>query len=157
MKDGMISDDVLFFPHKVIDILLANQDFVKALADSDVVEANSLINTQIFPRKKNIVFLTEESKFYVTMDASLSPADSNHYMGLKLVFYIFGHEDKAEMQLNGFTVDRATYLWLQLHKELSVSRDLGIGLLNFLGAIPLEVNDKYAGIKAAYSTVSFNL
>lgn len=150
--------DFTEYKETIIFKLIENDNIVQALVNNKPnfleeridVDPTSLVYSHIFPYRKSVKTFTEPTSLITLRFANFKPIGKKFRNG-DIYFYIICH---SGLILTDYGL-RYDFIFDEIDKVFTNSRDIGIGKLELFDVSDLDVNDDYMGSVCVFHVTDF--
>ena len=150
--------DFTAYKESILSKIIESDNIVQALANNKPnflderidIDPTSLIYTYIFPYRKSIKTLTEPQSLITMRFANFKPI-GNKFRNGDIYFYIICHSSLVATDY-GLRYD---FIFDNLDKLFTNSRDIGIGKLELYDVSDLDIDENYMGSFCVFHVTDF--
>ncbi len=150
--------DFTAYKENILFKIIENDNIVQALTNNKPnflderidIDPTSLIYTYIFPYRKSIKTLTEPQSLITMRFANFKPI-GNKFRNGDIYFYIISHNSLVATDY-GLRYD---FIFDNLDKLFTNSRDIGIGKLELYDVSDLDIDENYMGSFCVFHVTDF--
>lgn len=119
-------EDLYDYKNQLMKDIVTTQSIVSLLHDNtEVVEPESLVYTQVFPYEY-VPETIQEGKTYICFDVDVQKATSKQFLLPTIYVWIFSHKSRLRLPEGGIRVDK---ICCEISKKINGSRFYGRGEL----------------------------